>query len=327
VGDTLRVAEVNGKEANVGKQITLDSGALLTVNADGSYTYDPNGKFESLGAGQTATDSFTYVASDSHGPSSDPATVTVKITGVDDGPAVLRVAVIGVNASAVAGTAAQLNDSSAFSIGADAIALSSYSSDKDWSDFLEGYDVVVVGSSGKFDAPHFDASQLFPALRSFVDAGGGVVTTGWFAYDLNNMYTSFPKFAPDADYVSPVAQGAFSYPALGTTINVLDSEHPITQGVTSYVVDAAYHEQATAIDMGATRLAGSSNSTAIAYDEVDDGLTVYLGGLYLAGPEYDTNALRSGTSDQLLEQAVAWAGGGEDTGGMHLTDFAADILL
>ena len=39
-------------EAAVGRTITLTSGALLTVNADGSYSYSPNGKFEALAAGQ-----------------------------------------------------------------------------------------------------------------------------------------------------------------------------------------------------------------------------------------------------------------------------------
>ena len=38
------------------------SGTLgaVTWNADGSFTYDPNGQFESLAVGQTATDTFTY---------------------------------------------------------------------------------------------------------------------------------------------------------------------------------------------------------------------------------------------------------------------------
>jgi VCBS repeat-containing protein len=52
--------------------------------ADGSYTYDPNGQFESLDTGETATDSFTYIVSD--GDCSDQATVTVTITGVNDCP-------------------------------------------------------------------------------------------------------------------------------------------------------------------------------------------------------------------------------------------------
>ena len=59
----------------------MPSGALLTVNADGTFTYDPNGAFNSLPAGQTATDSFTYTVADDHGgTSASPATVTITIS-------------------------------------------------------------------------------------------------------------------------------------------------------------------------------------------------------------------------------------------------------
>ena len=83
-GDVLTVTEVNGVAAYVDTQITLASGALLTVNGDGSFEYDPNGQFESLGAGGSAIESFDYTISD--GQATDSATVTVAINGVDDLP-------------------------------------------------------------------------------------------------------------------------------------------------------------------------------------------------------------------------------------------------
>ena len=86
-GDTLMVSAVNGVPANVGTQITLASGALLTVNSDGTYTYDPNGQFENLDDGETATDSFTYTVDDGNG-GTDTATVTVTIGGANDAPVV-----------------------------------------------------------------------------------------------------------------------------------------------------------------------------------------------------------------------------------------------
>jgi VCBS repeat-containing protein len=84
-GDTLTVSAVNGSAANVGTQITLASGALLTVNANGTYSYDPNGSFASLPQGQSATDSFTYTISDGHGGTSS-ATVTITVNGLNDPP-------------------------------------------------------------------------------------------------------------------------------------------------------------------------------------------------------------------------------------------------
>lgn len=82
--DILTVIQANNT-ADVSNQITLASGALLTLNADGTFDYNPNGQFESLGTGTTATDSFTYTISDGNGGTSS-ATVTVTINGVNDAP-------------------------------------------------------------------------------------------------------------------------------------------------------------------------------------------------------------------------------------------------
>ena len=84
-GDSLTVARVNGLAANVGTPVTLASGAIVTLNSDGSFTYDPNGSFEDLDTGETDTDSFTYRASDGD-LESNAATVTITINGVNDAP-------------------------------------------------------------------------------------------------------------------------------------------------------------------------------------------------------------------------------------------------
>jgi len=83
-GDSITITAVNGSAGNVGHQITLASGALLTVNSDGTYTYDPNHAFDWLasttsGASDTqATDSFTYTVD-----GGSTVTVVVTINGVD----------------------------------------------------------------------------------------------------------------------------------------------------------------------------------------------------------------------------------------------------
>jgi VCBS repeat-containing protein len=63
---------------------TTGTTGVVTNNGD-DVTYDPNGQFEYLAAGETATDSFTYTISDGSG-GTDTATVTVTITGVNDAP-------------------------------------------------------------------------------------------------------------------------------------------------------------------------------------------------------------------------------------------------
>ena len=62
-----------------------DSTTGLVALVDGVLTYDPNGQFEDLAEGETATDTFAYTIADDLGATST-ATVTVTITGVDDAP-------------------------------------------------------------------------------------------------------------------------------------------------------------------------------------------------------------------------------------------------
>jgi Ca2+-binding RTX toxin-like protein len=80
-GDGLTVTEVNGNASAVGSEIVLLSGALLTLNANGTFDYDPNGAFDSLNDGDQGSDTFTYTISDEHD-GYDTATVTVTIDGV-----------------------------------------------------------------------------------------------------------------------------------------------------------------------------------------------------------------------------------------------------
>jgi VCBS repeat-containing protein len=64
-GDTLSFDSIDGSSFSDGTPVTLGSGATVTVNSDGSWTYDPNGQYESLGSGDSTTDSFTYTVADS----------------------------------------------------------------------------------------------------------------------------------------------------------------------------------------------------------------------------------------------------------------------
>ncbi|AFZ51397.1 putative pre-peptidase [Dactylococcopsis salina PCC 8305] len=82
-GDALTVRAVNGEAGKVDTEITLDSGALLTLNADGSYEYDPSGAFEDLNDGDTATDTFTYTVADGNG-GTDTADVEITVEGITD---------------------------------------------------------------------------------------------------------------------------------------------------------------------------------------------------------------------------------------------------
>jgi VCBS repeat-containing protein len=81
-GDTKTVDRLNGSTMLTG---TSAKGATVTINANGSYTYDPGTLFQGLSTGQSDTDSFTYRMSDGAGASST-ATVHLTINGVSDAP-------------------------------------------------------------------------------------------------------------------------------------------------------------------------------------------------------------------------------------------------
>ncbi|MEX2497449.1 MAG: Ig-like domain-containing protein [Wenzhouxiangellaceae bacterium] len=70
--DSLSVADTD----------TTGTVGIVTLNGDDTYRYDPNGQFESLGAGQIDFDSFSYSATD--GAETDAATVAITINGVND---------------------------------------------------------------------------------------------------------------------------------------------------------------------------------------------------------------------------------------------------
>jgi VCBS repeat-containing protein len=59
---------------------TSAKGGLVTYNDDGTFDYNPNGKFDALAYGEQTTDTFTYTVADGNGESAT-ATVTITITG------------------------------------------------------------------------------------------------------------------------------------------------------------------------------------------------------------------------------------------------------
>ena len=66
---------------------TTGTKGSVTNNNDGTFSYDPNGQFDSLALGQTATDTFAYTVTDDHGASST-AMATVTVIGQNDAPVI-----------------------------------------------------------------------------------------------------------------------------------------------------------------------------------------------------------------------------------------------
>ena len=113
------VADVDAGDTH---SVAVDAAGTLgkvTLNADGTATYDPNGRFEHLRAGETATDTFAYVITDAAGAQATQV-VTVTITGQNDGPVATAIASAasesGATTLAPAWTDADLGDSASVTV-------------------------------------------------------------------------------------------------------------------------------------------------------------------------------------------------------------------
>jgi VCBS repeat-containing protein len=89
-GFPLSVNQLNGHGGPNPLSGTSAMGAAVTLNRDGSFTYDPTGSpaLQALAVGQTVSDSFTYQAIDQFGGAAT-GTVTIRVTGTVHHPPVL----------------------------------------------------------------------------------------------------------------------------------------------------------------------------------------------------------------------------------------------
>ena len=85
--DPVSVSQVDASVANVGVATTSATGGQFTINANGTYTFDPGTDFQDLDVGESRDTSMTYQISDGQG-GFDTATITVTVTGANDAPVV-----------------------------------------------------------------------------------------------------------------------------------------------------------------------------------------------------------------------------------------------
>lgn len=85
-GNALTITQIDGQDINVGGSVVLESGAIVTLNANQTLTYDPAGAFQSLNGGEQGADGFVYTVADSQGAISNPTAVNVTVNGVWETP-------------------------------------------------------------------------------------------------------------------------------------------------------------------------------------------------------------------------------------------------
>jgi MYXO-CTERM domain-containing protein len=176
---------------------------------------------------------------------------------------------------------------------------------------LANYDVVILGGSGFNDADWSVA--MANALAAWANAGsGGLVFTGWGNYDLNTGAADviLEPLLPRQN--GPSTNEYFAN--IGGVIDINATPHAVTAGIPDFAPGATYTEVNTLIEAGdiilATTVGSPTKVTVSIRDNLggNGGRSVYLGPIYLAlTTQYSTGSLRSGYSDQLLEQATCWA--------------------
>jgi hypothetical protein len=86
-GNALTITQIDGQAITVGGSVVLASGAVVTLNANMTLSYDPGASsFQSLNGGEQGIENFTYTVTDSQGASSAPEDVTVTIDGLWETP-------------------------------------------------------------------------------------------------------------------------------------------------------------------------------------------------------------------------------------------------
>jgi len=272
--------------------------AYRDMTATLSFAALPHGDYR-----LTVDDAITNVPGNALDGDADGAAGGDFIREFDVGRLPLRVAVVrsGSDDYGLGLTWSQLNDDTYFDFDASLVD----ASDVDSVAELSSYDAVVIGNNGIPDGDRFE--QIAPALRAWVESGGGVVATGWTVYGAGRE-TGSP--VADIDAIVPVrTSGESEYYAPGP-VEIRTVPHPVTSGVPTFPgasgVTIEYARDGA--DSGATILGVTNGAPTVVAGNPGTGRSVYLGPKYAA---YNAHAgeFRSGPLDQLLEQAVAWAAG------------------
>ena len=213
----------------------------VTMNADGSFSYDPNGQFESLAVGETALDTFSYTVTDSNG-GTDTATVTLTITGVNDAPTAVADGYGTDEATAInvaAGTGLVSNDT-----------------DPDTSDVLTVQSIDTTGTLGTVTV-NPDGSFSYDPNGQFESLADGETSLDTFSYTVTDS-----NGGTDTGTVTITITGSNDVPVVNDqNLGFLDENSPI--GTVVGTVAASDVDASQSLSYGIT---GGNTGGAFAID-------------------------------------------------------------
>ena len=156
--------------------ITADTGTTgwnaTVVGTDITFSA-PAGSYESLGVGESATETFSYTVSDGNGGTAT-STATVTITGANDGP----------TASTVTGSAGEDTLSTTLSVAAaiadvdvnDVLTITADTGATDWTASVSGTDITFTAPAGSYDSLGVGETATETFSYTVSDGNGGTAT-------------------------------------------------------------------------------------------------------------------------------------------------------
>jgi len=156
--------------------VTADTGATgwnaAVVGTDITFSA-PAGSYESLGVGESATETFSYTVSDGNGGTAT-STATVTITGANDGP----------TASTVTGSAGEDTLSTTLSVAAaiadvdvnDVLTITADTGATDWTASVSGTDITFTAPAGSYDSLGVGETATETFSYTVSDGNGGTAT-------------------------------------------------------------------------------------------------------------------------------------------------------
>ena len=174
---------------------------------------------------------------------------------------------------------------------------------------------TIIGGTGNANGGY--TASFYSTLNTYLQNGGGILSTGWFVHETMSTWNGGGQVASDLAAITPYADdGTYHYLQPGQ-ISILQTNHTVTSGISDFNPTCNYTEYEIAIDPGAEKLGGlavlDNANTIIVHDHGSNGRTGYLGGMYMANTSYGNSNMRSGVEDQLLEQMVYWLAGAAQT--------------
>ena len=327
-GDDLTITEVDGDTGSVGKATDGSDGGSFTIDSKGGWTFDPNSDFDDLAAGVTRTTSVVYTASD--GTLTDTATLTVTVTGSND----------GLTANDDAGTTTE-NKMLTVADGATGTASGTTTTNADLllNDVdIDGDDLTITevdgdtGSVGKAtngsDGGSFTIDSkggwTFDPNSDFDDLKAGVTRTTSVVYTASDG--TLTDTATLTVTVTGTNDGLTANDDAGTTtenteLTVADGATGTTSGTTTTNADLLLNDvDIDGDDLTITEVDGDTSSVGKATDGSDGGsFTIRANGSWEFNPGTDFDDLKAGVTRTTSVEYTASDGSLTDTATLTVT--------